>query len=57
MNLVSRFEALARMLNLSVMVSDDFARAYGEQLYPLGRPKLRRFRDAPPSVFSASTRF
>ena len=40
-NLVSRIEAVAKKLNLPVVVSDDFARAYGEPLYPLGRHKLR----------------
>jgi adenylate cyclase len=40
-NLVSRIEAVAKMLNLPVVVSDDFARAYGEPLYPLGRHILR----------------
>jgi adenylate cyclase len=40
-NLVSRIEAVAKKLNLQVVVSDDFARAYGEPLYPLGRHKLR----------------
>jgi adenylate cyclase len=40
-NLVSRIEAVAKKLNLPIIVSDDFARAYGEQLHPLGRHKLR----------------
>jgi len=40
-NLVSRIEAVAKKLNLPVVVSDDFARAYGEGLRPIGRHKLR----------------
>jgi adenylate cyclase len=40
-NLVSRIEAVAKTLNLPIVVSDDFARAYGEPLHPLGRHELR----------------
>lgn len=40
-NLVSRIEAVAKKLNVPIIVSDDFARAYGEQLHPLGRHTLR----------------
>jgi adenylate cyclase len=40
-NLVSRIEAIAKTLNLPIVVSDDFARAYGEPLRPLGRHQLR----------------
>jgi len=40
-NLVSRIENVAKALNLPIVVSDDFARAYGKPLRPLGRHKLR----------------
>jgi adenylate cyclase len=40
-NLVSRIEAVAKTLNLPIVVSDDFARAYGGPLRPLGRHELR----------------
>jgi adenylate cyclase len=40
-NLVSRIEAVAKTLNLPIIVSDDFARTYGEPLHPIGRHKLR----------------
>ena len=40
-NLVSRIEAVAKMLNVPIIVSDDFARAYGQPLHPLGLHKLR----------------
>jgi adenylate cyclase len=40
-NLVSRIEAVAKALNVPVIVSDDFARAYGKSLHPLGRHELR----------------
>jgi adenylate cyclase len=40
-NLVSRIEAVAKALDLPIVVSDDFARAYGEPLHPLGRHELR----------------
>ena len=41
-NLVSRIENVAKALNLPIVVSDDFARAYGKPLRPLGRHQLRR---------------
>jgi len=40
-NLVSRIEAVAKTLNVPIIVSDDFARAYGQPLHPLGLHKLR----------------
>jgi adenylate cyclase len=40
-NLVSRIEGVAKALNVPIIVSDDFARAYGKPLPPLGRHKLR----------------
>ncbi len=40
-NLVSRIEAVAKALNLPIVVSDDFARVYGRPLHPLGRHELR----------------
>jgi adenylate cyclase len=40
-NLVSRIEAVAKSLDLPLVVSDDFARAYGAPLRSLGQPKLR----------------
>jgi adenylate cyclase len=40
-NLVSRIEAVAKALNVPIIVSDDFARAYGQPLHPLGLHKLR----------------
>jgi adenylate cyclase len=40
-NLVSRIESVVKALNLPIVVSDDFARAYGEPLLPLGRHQLR----------------
>jgi adenylate cyclase len=40
-NLVSRIEAVAKSLNLPIIVSDDFARVYGGKLHPLGRHELR----------------
>jgi adenylate cyclase len=40
-NLVSRIEAVAKTLKLPIVVSDDFARAYGDMLQPLGRHQLR----------------
>ena len=40
-NLVSRIEAVAKALNLPIVVSDDFARAYGGPLRPLGRHQFR----------------
>jgi adenylate cyclase len=40
-NLVSRLEAVAKALDQPIVVSDDFARAYGGPLQPLGRHELR----------------
>ena len=40
-NLVSRIEAVAKSLDLPLLVSDDFARAYGGSLRSLGEHKLR----------------
>ena len=40
-NLVSRIEAVGKALNVPIIVSDDFARAYGKPLHPLGRHVLR----------------
>ena len=40
-NLVSRIEAIAKSLDLPIIVSDDFARAYGNPLASLGRHQLR----------------
>jgi adenylate cyclase len=40
-NLVSRVEAIAKTLNLPIVVTDDFARAYGGSLRSLGRHQLR----------------
>ena len=40
-NLVSRIEAVAKAQDLPIVVSDDFARAYGRPLVSLGRHRLR----------------
>jgi adenylate cyclase len=40
-NLVSRIEAVGKTLDVPIIVSDDFARSYGEPLRPLGRHILR----------------
>src|SRR5579863_8457279 len=40
-NLVSRIEAVAKAQDLPIVVSDDFARAYGSPLISLGQHKLR----------------
>jgi len=40
-NLVSRLEAKAKTLNTAIVVSDDFARAYGGPLISLGHHPLR----------------
>ena len=40
-NLVSRVEAVAKSLDLPIVVSDDFANAYGGALKSLGRHPLR----------------
>jgi adenylate cyclase len=40
-SLVSRIEAVAKSLDLPLVVSDDFARAHGGALRSLGLHKLR----------------
>jgi adenylate cyclase len=40
-NLVSRVEAVAKALNLPIVVSDEFARAHGGPLRSLGTHQLR----------------
>jgi adenylate cyclase len=50
-NLVSRIESVAKALNLPIVVSDDFARAYGQPLRPLGRHQLRGLA-APHDLFA-----
>jgi adenylate cyclase len=40
-NLVSRIEAMAKILNTGIVLSDDFARAYGRPLTSLGHHRLR----------------
>jgi hypothetical protein len=40
-NLVSRLEAKVKILNTAIVVSDDFARAYGKPLVSLGHHPLR----------------
>jgi adenylate cyclase len=40
-NLVSRIEAVGKTLDIPIIVSDDFARSYGEPLRSLGRHILR----------------
>jgi adenylate cyclase len=40
-NLVSRIEAVGKTLDVPIIVTDDFANAYGEPLQPLGRHILR----------------
>jgi len=40
-NLVSRIEAVAKAQDLPIVVSDDFARAYGGPLVSLGQHRLR----------------
>jgi adenylate cyclase len=40
-NLVSRIEAVAKSLDLPLVVSDDFARVHGGALRSLGLHKLR----------------
>ncbi len=58
-NLVSRIESVAKALNQPIVVSDDFARAYGGSLHPLGRHELRGlatphdlFAPVPPSILA-----
>src|SRR6202521_2553028 len=50
-NLVSRVEAVAKTLNLPIVVSDEFARAYGEPLRSLGTHQLRGLA-APHELFA-----
>ena len=40
-NLVSRLEATAKILRTPIVLSDDFARAYGKPLISLGHYPLR----------------
>ena len=44
-NLVSRVEAVAKSLDLPLVVSDDFVAAYGESLPSIGMHKLRGSSD------------
>jgi adenylate cyclase len=55
-NLVSRIEAVAKKLNLPIIVSDDFARAYGGPLRPLGRHELRGL-SMPHDLFAPTSPF
>jgi adenylate cyclase len=50
-NLVSRVEAVAKALDLPIVVSDEFARAYGRPLRSLGTHQLRGLA-APHELFS-----
>jgi adenylate cyclase len=50
-NLVSRIEAVAKSLDLPLIVSDDFADAYGGTLKSLGLHQLRGL-DAPHELFT-----
>jgi adenylate cyclase len=50
-NLVSRIEAIAKSLDLSLIVSDDFAGAYGGKLKSLGLHQLRGL-DLPHELFT-----
>jgi adenylate cyclase len=52
-NLVSRIEAVAKALDLPLVVSDDFARAYGQPLRSLGEHKLRGL-EQPHELFTLS---
>jgi adenylate cyclase len=49
-NLVSRIEAVAKSRDLPLVVSDDFAEAYGKPLTSLGRHQLRGL-DQPHELF------
>jgi adenylate cyclase len=53
-NLVSRVEAIAKTLNLPIVVSDDFARAYGQPLQSLGLHRLRGL-STPHELFAPET--
>jgi adenylate cyclase len=50
-NLVSRIEAIAKSLDLPLIVSDDFTRAYGGPLQSLGLHQLRGL-DLPHELFT-----
>jgi len=50
-NLVSRIETIAKSLDLPLIVSDDFAHAYGEALQSLGLHQLRGL-DLPHELFT-----
>jgi adenylate cyclase len=50
-NLVSRIEAVAKALDLPIVVSDEFARAYGRPLRSLGTHQLRGLA-APHELFA-----
>jgi len=50
-NLVSRIEAVAKSLDLPLIVSDDFARVHGRRLPSLGLHKLRGL-DQPHELFA-----
>ena len=50
-NLVSRVEAVAKTLDLPIVVSDEFARAYGRPLRSLGTHQLRGLA-APHELFT-----
>ena len=52
-NLVSRIEAVAKSCDLPLVVSDDFAEAYGKPLTSLGRHQLRGL-DQPHELFVPS---
>ena len=54
-NLVSRIEAIAKSLDLPVIVSDDFADAHGGALQSLGRHRLRGL-DQPHELFTPLAR-
>ena len=51
-NLVSRIEAVAKSLDLPLVVSDDFARVHGGALRSLGLHKLRGL-EQPHELFTA----
>jgi adenylate cyclase len=53
-NLVSRIEAVGKALNLPIIVSDDFARAYAAPLTSLGLHTLRGLA-APHELFAPTT--
>jgi adenylate cyclase len=54
-NLVSRVEAVAKALDLPIVVSDDFARAYGNTLTSLGHHQLRGLA-SPHELFTPAER-